>query len=86
MKRHQGDFPFISGSFTKMYSIYRKIHNSDEGDFAIIFGKKRYILEEILGLISGSLPEDHGGFTCMKFKLFKKACHLLAFILVQSNF
>ena len=29
------------------------------------FGKKWYVLENILGLISGSLPEDQGGFTCM---------------------
>ena len=29
------------------------------------FCKKLYVLEEILGLISGSLPDDQGGFTCM---------------------
>ena len=29
------------------------------------FGKKWYVLEEILELISGSLSEDQGGFTCM---------------------
>ena len=29
------------------------------------FGKKWYVLEEILGLISGSLPEDQGKFTSM---------------------
>ena len=48
-----------------MYRIYRKKKlNSDEGGFEI-FGKKWYVNEEILGLISGSLPEDQGGFTCM---------------------
>ena len=47
-----------------MYRIYRKILNSDEGDFEILV-KKWYVLEEILGLISGSLPDDQGGFTCM---------------------
>ena len=30
------------------------------------FGEKWYVLEEILGLISGSLPEDQGGFSCMQ--------------------
>ena len=29
------------------------------------FAKKWYVLEEILGLIVGSLPEDQGEFTCM---------------------
>ena len=29
------------------------------------FAKKWYVLEEILGLIVGSLPEDQGRFTCM---------------------
>ena len=29
------------------------------------FGKKWYVLKEILGLISGSLPDDQGGFTHM---------------------
>ena len=29
------------------------------------FCKKLYVLEEILGLISRSLPDDQGGFTCM---------------------
>ena len=28
--------------------------------------KKWYALEEILWLISGSFPEDQGGYTCMK--------------------
>ena len=41
-----------------MYRIYRKILNSDEGDFKM-YGKNWYVLKEILGLISGSLPEDH---------------------------
>ena len=45
-----------------MYRKYKKILNSDEGNF----GKKWYVLEEILGLISGSLPEDQRGFTYMK--------------------
>ena len=31
-----------------------------------IFCKKWYVLENILGLISGSLPEDEGGSTCMQ--------------------
>ena len=35
-KGHQGDFPSVSGSFSKMYRVYRKILNSEEGDF----GKK----------------------------------------------
>ena len=43
-----------------MYKIYRKILNSDVGDF----GKKWYVLEN-LGLISGILPDDQGEFTCM---------------------
>ena len=47
-----------------MYRIYRKILNSDEGDYEILV-KKWYVSEEILGLISGSLPDDQGGFTCM---------------------
>ena len=46
-----------------MYRIYRKILNSN-GDIKIL-EKKWYVLEEILGLISGSLLEDQGGFTCM---------------------
>ena len=46
-----------------MYRIYRKILNSDEGDFEILV--KSGVLEEILGLILGSLPHDQGGFTCM---------------------
>ena len=29
------------------------------------FCKKLYVLEEILRLISGSLPDDQGGITCM---------------------
>ena len=51
------------GGFSKMYRIYRKILNSDAGDFEILV--KSGVLEEILGLISGSLPDDQGGFTCM---------------------
>ena len=34
---------------------------SDEGDFESLV--KSDVLEEILGLISGSLPENQGGFT-----------------------
>ena len=29
------------------------------------FVKKSSVLEEILGLVSGSPPDDQGGFTCM---------------------
>ena len=36
-----------------MYRIYRKILNSDQGDFQILV-KKWYVSEESLGLISGS--------------------------------
>ena len=39
-----------------MYEIYRKILNSDQGDFQSLV--KNGVLEEIFGLISGSLPED----------------------------
>ena len=42
-----------------MYRIYKKILNSDEGNFKI-FGEKWYVLEEIL-----QLPEHEGGITCM---------------------
>ena len=31
-----------------------------------LFCKKLYVLEEILGLNSGSIPDDQGGFTCME--------------------
>ena len=46
-----------------MYKIYKKNINS----FREIskFCKKSSVLEEILGLLSGSLPGDLGGFTCM---------------------
>ena len=54
-------FLSFQGGFSKMYRIYRKILNPDEGDF----GKKLYVLEEILGLISGSLSDDQGEFTYM---------------------
>ena len=47
-----------------MYRIYRKILNSEweisKSD------EKWYVLKEIFGIISGSLPEDQGGFTCMQ--------------------
>ena len=43
-----------------MYRIYRKILNSDEGDFEILV---KSVLEETSGLISGNLTEDQGGFT-----------------------
>ena len=42
-----------------MYRIFRKIVKFPN------FVKKLYVLEEILGLISGCLPDDQGGFTCM---------------------
>ena len=48
-----------------MYRIYRNILNSDQRDLQNL-GKKWYALEEILRLISRSLPEDQGGFTCMR--------------------
>ena len=54
-------FLSFQGGFSKMYRIYRKLLNSDEGNF----GKKWYVLEEILGLISGSIPDDQRGLTCM---------------------
>ena len=45
-----------------MYRIYKKILNSDQGDF-----KRWYVLEEILWLFSQSqVPEDQGVFTCMQ--------------------
>ena len=47
-----------------MCIIFRKILNSDQGDLQSL-EKKCYVLEEILGFISGSLPEDQRGFTCM---------------------
>ena len=46
-----------------MYRIYRKNVYSFQGDFMIC--QKLYVLEEILGLISGSLPDNQGGITCM---------------------
>ena len=46
-----------------MYRIYRKILNSDQGDFQILVNSG--VLEEISGCISGSLPENQEGFTCM---------------------
>ena len=50
-----------------MYKIYRKILNSDQGDFQILVKtKKWYVFEVILELISGSLLDDQGGFTCMQ--------------------
>ena len=46
--------------------MYRKILNSDERDFEnLVKTKKWYVLEEIVWLISGSLPEDQGGLTCI---------------------
>ena len=48
-----------------------KILNSVQGDFQILV-KNGNVLEEILGLISGSLSDDQGGFTCMRFtKIYK---------------
>ena len=50
-----------------MYRIYRKTHDSFQGDFDFLL-KKWYILEEflpILRLISWSLPDDEGFITCM---------------------
>ena len=51
-------FLSFQGGFSKRYRIYRKILQMRE----IL---KWYVLEEILGLISGNLPDDQGGFTCM---------------------
>ena len=44
----------FQGGFSKMYRIYRIIGNSHQGDFLFLY-LKLYVLEEILGLISGSL-------------------------------
>ena len=39
--------------------------------------KKCSVLEEILGLLLGSLPDDQGGFTCMPrfYKVFEWVIH-----------
>ena len=41
------------------------------------FSKKSSVLEEILGLLSGSLPDDQGGFKCMPrfYKVFEWVIH-----------
>ena len=46
-----------------MYKIYRKIVNSFQGDFLMM--SKVVCFRGNLRLISGSLPDDQGGFTCM---------------------
>ena len=49
--------------YQNMYRIYRKILNSDQGDFQILV--KSGMFWKKLRLNSGRFPEDQGGFTCM---------------------
>ena len=58
------NFLSFQGGLSKMY---RKILNSDQGDLQILLKVVHVCLKEISGLISGSLPEDQGGFTCMVY-------------------
>ena len=65
LKRDSGrfSFHFREINFQKCIEYIGKliIHFREISEFC----KKLYVLGEILGLISGSLPDDQGGFTCM---------------------
>ena len=63
LKKESGGGGFFSCQEDNRIHVYRNIVNSDQEEF-LICKKKMYVLEEILGRISASFPDDRGRFTC----------------------
>ena len=55
----------FQGVFSKMYRIYRKIVNLISGRFPDFVKKNASFRRNLTRLISVSLPDDQGVFTCM---------------------